>query len=75
MIEDDGRGFDPATVARPTREGRLGLYGMQERAALLDGEVTIDAQPQRGTTVTVDIPLQVPAPQQLDPVRPAVEVG
>ena len=33
LIEDDGRGFDPAA----TREGGFGLEGMRERVALLGG--------------------------------------
>jgi PAS domain S-box-containing protein len=59
MVEDDGRGFDRSRAARPTQEGRLGLYGMQERAALLGGGVTIASEPDKGTTITAEIPLAV----------------
>ncbi|HEX8918025.1 MAG TPA: PAS domain S-box protein [Chloroflexota bacterium] len=56
-LEDNGRGFDRRHVPNPTREGRLGLYGMQERAALLGGTLAIHTSPGRGTTVEVELPL------------------
>ena len=44
MIEDDGRGFDPAA----SRGVGLGLLGMRERVELLDGTFQIDAAPGPG---------------------------
>ncbi|MGI8825125.1 MAG: sensor histidine kinase [Chloroflexota bacterium] len=58
VVEDDGRGFDPGSVPAPTREGRLGLYGMHERAALLGGRLSIAAAPGGGTRVEVVLPLK-----------------
>jgi signal transduction histidine kinase len=52
VIEDDGRGFDPASV----RPDSIGLAGMRERAELHDGGLTIEATP-RGTTLAVEVPL------------------
>ena len=43
MIEDDGRGFDPAE----TTAAGLGLLGMRERVELLDGTFQVDAAPRR----------------------------
>jgi signal transduction histidine kinase len=58
IVEDDGRGFDVAGVMDSyAREERLGLYGMRERASLLDGTLTIESTPGVGTTVFVEIPL------------------
>ena len=58
IVEDDGQGFDVDHVmdARP-HEGNLGLYGMQERAALLGGTLTVESTPGRGTSLFVRIPL------------------
>jgi signal transduction histidine kinase len=56
VIEDDGRGFDLDHVAGPTREGRLGLYGMRERAGLLGGRLQIHTDPGRGTRIVAEIP-------------------
>jgi signal transduction histidine kinase len=53
VIEDDGRGFDPASPAPDS----LGLEGMRERAELHDGRLTIEASPGSGTTLVVEVPL------------------
>lgn len=47
-IEDDGKGFIPET-----REQYAGLSSMRERAASINGVLTIDSQPGRGTCITV----------------------
>jgi signal transduction histidine kinase len=57
VVEDDGRGFDPGQIPGPSREGRLGLYGMHERIALLGGELSIATAPGQGTRITATIPL------------------
>jgi two-component system sensor histidine kinase UhpB len=57
-VEDDGRGFDPGGVSRDAVElQRLGLLGIRERAVLLGGEVQIDSAPDKGTRLSVSIPL------------------
>jgi signal transduction histidine kinase len=57
-VEDDGAGFDPASVATPLSSGRgLGLLGIRERVELLGGHVTIDSAPGQGTRVAVTVPL------------------
>jgi signal transduction histidine kinase len=53
VIEDDGEGFDPAYV----HEDGLGLLGMRERVALLDGRLTVESTPGAGTTLAVEVPL------------------
>ncbi len=53
VIEDDGRGFDPATAPAD----RLGLEGMRERVELHDGRLTVEAAPGSGTTLVVEVPL------------------
>jgi len=49
VVHDDGRGFDPASVASTG----YGLTSMRERAAGLPGDLTIRSAEGRGTTVTV----------------------
>lgn len=54
-VADDGRGF---TAVNGSDGGNgLGLPGMHERASLLQGQLQIDSQPGRGTTVRAAIPL------------------
>ncbi len=57
VIEDDGIGFDPGTVSA---NGHLGLLGIRERAELLQGRMTIESAPGKGTSVFVSIPLLTP---------------
>lgn len=58
IIEDNGRGFDAESVRRTAGlAGRLGLCGMQERAAIQGGTLTIESASGRGTTVYVEMPL------------------
>ena len=52
-IEDNGRGFSPEQASR---KGSLGLLGMQERAALVNGSLKIESQPCRGTLVEFWMP-------------------
>jgi signal transduction histidine kinase len=51
-VTDDGRGFDPSGQRG---DGRYGLVGMRERAALCGGQLDIASQPGRGTTVRLAI--------------------
>lgn len=58
-ITDDGKGFEvPLQLGKFSDSGKLGLIGMQERAQLLCGTLNIQSQPGKGTTVTVDVPLE-----------------
>jgi PAS domain S-box-containing protein len=57
-VEDDGVGFDRDALLRsPDARKHLGLTGMEERAALLNGAVTIESRPGAGTVVRVHVPL------------------
>jgi len=53
VVEDDGRGFEPGTLGRPSRNGGLGLYGMRERADLIGAKLRIESAPGKGTKITV----------------------
>jgi PAS domain S-box-containing protein len=58
IIEDDGQGFDrTAMEERSGDEHRLGLKGMEERAALVNGRLHIETALGAGTTIYVHIPL------------------
>jgi signal transduction histidine kinase len=57
-IEDDGRGFDPASISPDDRTLRgIGLIGMRERVEMLGGRLRIDSAPGQGTRVRVDVPV------------------
>jgi len=52
-IADEGAGFDVHVVPA----GHYGLRGMRERVLTLGGELTIDSEVGRGTTLKYKIPL------------------
>jgi signal transduction histidine kinase len=56
-VSDDGTGFDPEAVRG---KKRLGLVSLRERAALIGGTLKIKSSPGRGTTVSVEAPLEPP---------------
>jgi two-component system, chemotaxis family, CheB/CheR fusion protein len=53
-IADDGIGFDPQAVKG---RGGLGLIGMEERARLVHGKLSIAARPGHGTRIALEVPL------------------
>ncbi len=56
LVQDDGRGFDAAATLKS--RASLGLFGMQERAALAGGCLKIiSALHTKGTHLELDLPL------------------
>lgn len=58
IIEDDGHGFIVSEILN-ARNGKQswGLFGMIERAALINGKCDISSAPNKGTMIQVQIPL------------------
>lgn len=57
-VEDEGRGFAlPERMDELTVAGKLGLTGMQERAQLIGGKLNLQSAPDKGTTVTLEVPV------------------
>ncbi len=56
LIEDDGCGFD-VEATKGSRESGLGLFGMEERLALIGGTLKVDSAVGRGTRVSAEVPL------------------
>jgi signal transduction histidine kinase len=54
LIEDDGNGFRLEDVAE-SADG-IGLTGMRERVALVEGRLEIESSPGAGTTLVVEVP-------------------
>ena len=53
IVSDSGTGFDWRNAIK--RRG-LGLVSMRERLRLVNGELSIQSQPGRGTTVVAHVP-------------------
>ena len=54
-VSDSGVGFD-LKAARTSR--KLGLIRIEQRVKLVEGTLSIDSQPEKGTTVLVSVPLR-----------------
>jgi signal transduction histidine kinase len=54
VVKDNGRGI---TRAEMSSVESIGLLGMQERAKLVEGRISITGSPGRGTTVTLEVPM------------------
>jgi signal transduction histidine kinase len=58
IVKDDGEGFDLAEVEESyDRRGKLGLLNMRERAEMVGGRLSIESAPEKGTTITLNVPL------------------
>ena len=62
VVEDDGIGFNPSKLDTPKRDkGGFGLFNIRERLEYLGGKLNIQSTPNKGTCVTMNIPLKLKA--------------
>ena len=54
FVRDNGRGFD---LAAANEKKGFGLFGMRERVLTVGGKLVIESSPNKGTTVTISLPL------------------
>ncbi|MBI3140239.1 MAG: sensor histidine kinase [Rhodocyclales bacterium] len=60
-VADSGIGFDyQKALAAPAPGIGLGLVGVRERMDLLGGEMHVESEPGRGTTIALTVPLEAP---------------
>lgn len=55
MVEDNGKGFDMATVE--LEADGMGLGSLNEMVVSLQGDIKFDSHPNMGTTVNIDLPI------------------
>ncbi|HWY71290.1 MAG TPA: two-component regulator propeller domain-containing protein [Terriglobales bacterium] len=58
-VSDDGRGIDPKILAEGGSPRHYGMPGMQERARLVRGKLTVLSKPGSGTEIELTIPASV----------------
>jgi PAS domain S-box-containing protein len=63
LVEDNGGGFDPASI--PPGRG-LGLVGMRERAELVEGALVVESAVAAGTRIRLTVPVGA-IPPEADP--------
>ncbi len=78
VVQDNGRGFDPAIV----KSERNGMTNMAERMTELGGSCQVTSQPGQGCRVAFTIPLKHPRPNlwawlwnKNQPTAPAIETN
>jgi len=60
-VRDNGRGFDASIMnLNNSLDAGFGLSGINERARILGGTLTIDSRPGKGVNLTIEIPLSLP---------------
>lgn len=59
IITDNGKGFTaPLRLTDLSNMGKFGIIGMEERAELLNGTMTIQSEPGKGTSIIIEIPVE-----------------
>jgi PAS domain S-box-containing protein len=59
VVEDDGKGLDPAAAAQG-RQGGLGLFSLRERAEFLGGELALETPSGGGARTRLEVPFTAP---------------
>ena len=58
-VEDNGIGFDVGKKRSHTSSSSgIGLKSMTNRASLIGAQISVQSQPGKGTTITVELPLE-----------------
>jgi signal transduction histidine kinase len=61
-VADNGVGFDPDKKrTQASSSSGIGLKSMTNRAKLINAAISIQSQPGKGTTITVELPLEMEA--------------
>jgi len=57
-VDDDGKGFDPETIKNTAKKFRgIGLISIKQWVTAMNGTMSIESHPGKGTRVVIDIPL------------------
>lgn len=58
QITDNGVGFDAQVLQSPNSLGKaIGLWGIQERVRILEGEFNLQTAPGKGTAIIINVPM------------------
>ena len=53
-IQDNGKGFAFQDISKLSKQGKLGMIGIQERVRLLGGILKVDSKRGKGTSISVE---------------------
>lgn len=58
VVDDNGKGFDPEKIEyKKNGDGGMGLTFMKERIKYINGRLFLNSEPNKGTRVTLNIPI------------------
>jgi len=56
QVSDNGKGFElPKMLGDLASSRKMGILGMQERARIIDGNLSVKSEISRGTTVSIEV--------------------
>ncbi|MCF8240492.1 MAG: hypothetical protein K9J16_03835 [Melioribacteraceae bacterium] len=55
-IKDNGKGFDKQILTEDKKRPHLGIRGMNERVAMLNGKLKINSSKEKGTEIYIEFP-------------------
>jgi signal transduction histidine kinase len=58
MARDDGKGFDAGGAGSTTADNGFGLFSIRERLKSYNGSLHIESQKDKGTTVSIRLPVE-----------------
>lgn len=64
-VEDNGKGFSADVRGVSGWRGGFGILGMQERAHALNGTLSVDSAPAKGTRLTLRLPVSAPMAEEV----------
>jgi len=56
-VQDNGRGYDPASLSQSDSGGGFGLESIREQVEQLGGEFTIESKQGKGCTIAIALPI------------------
>jgi len=73
-VADNGKGFDPASVAQHgDGASKFGLFSVRERLQLQGGRLDVDSAPGRGTEAAIWLPTAVANNASRELAKPAID--
>lgn len=59
IVRDNGKGFEQCAASITHGDKGMGLGNMKKRIAIIQGNISIDSMPGKGTSVLIEVPQQI----------------
>jgi len=68
FVKDKGKGFDAEHIEKLASDKGFGLFSIRERLKLVNGEMKIKSEPNKGTEIEMRVPISMPTEKSPVPV-------